>query len=120
METVSEGPLPFLDIDIYGRPNASLVHKLYRKPTNNNLYLNTKSHHHPSNNQAVLSTLIRRARALCDEDSLQAELVFLRDSFKQNGYNDKQIHRALNHHLYLDQPYYKPNSGASCILLGLY
>jgi hypothetical protein len=50
MEIQSEGHLPFLDLDIYRRPD----------------------HHQPSNKQAVLSTLIHRARALCDEASLQA------------------------------------------------
>jgi hypothetical protein len=57
----------------------------------------------------VLSILKHRARALCDEDSLQAELVFLRDVFKQNGYNNRQIHRALNRRPHVDQPD-KPNS----------
>jgi hypothetical protein len=32
-----------------------------------------------------------RARALCDESSLQVKLEFLRDVFKQNGYNNQQI-----------------------------
>jgi hypothetical protein len=54
-----------------------------------NLYLNAGSHHHPSSKQAVLSTLVHRARALCDQDSLHAELVFLKDVFRQNGYNDQ-------------------------------
>jgi hypothetical protein len=85
METESEGHLPFLDLDIYRRPDASLGHAVYRKPTHTNLYLNAKSHHHPSNKQAVLSALIHRARLLCDDDSLQDELVFLRDAFKRNG-----------------------------------
>jgi hypothetical protein len=65
---------------------------VYRKPTHTNLYLNAKSYHHPSNKQAVLSTLIHRARALCDEDSLQAKLVFLKDVFRENGYSYRQIH----------------------------
>jgi hypothetical protein len=65
----------------------------------------------------VLSTLRHRARALCDEGSLQAELVFLRDVFKQNGYNDQQIHRALNHHLHLDQ-LDEPNSVAFLPFVG--
>jgi hypothetical protein len=43
----------------------------------------------PFNIQAVMSTLIHRARALCDEDSLQTELLFLKDVFKENGYNDR-------------------------------
>jgi hypothetical protein len=109
METESDGHLPFPDFDIYRRPDCSLRHKVYRKPTHTNLYLNAKSHHHPSNKQAVLSTLIHRARALCDDDSLQAELVFLKDVFKENGYNDRQIHRALNRrphqrHIRLEHP----------------
>jgi hypothetical protein len=36
--------------------------------------------------------------------------VFLRDVFKQNGYNDWQIHRALNCHTQLDHLENKPNS----------
>jgi hypothetical protein len=75
-------------------------------------------HHHPSNKQAVLSTLAHRARALCDEDSQQAEMVFLRDVFKQNVYNDWKIHRALNCHPHLDQPDNKPNSVTLLLFVG--
>jgi hypothetical protein len=38
--------------------------------------------------------------------------VFLRDVFKQNGYNGREIHRALNRRPHLDQPDNEPNSGA--------
>ncbi|XP_033607053.1 uncharacterized protein LOC117282253 [Cryptotermes secundus] len=96
METESEEHLPFLDIDIYRRPDGSLGHREYRKPTHTNLYLDARSHHHPSSKQAALSTLVHRARALCDQDSLRGELEFLKDIFRRNGYNDRQIHRALN------------------------
>jgi hypothetical protein len=96
----------------------ALGYKVYRKPTHTNLYLNAKSHHHPSNKQAVLSTLIHRAKALCDEDSLQAELVFLKDVFKENGYNDRQFHRALNHRPLLPQPDNKPHSVAFLRFVG--
>jgi hypothetical protein len=76
-ETEREGHLAFLYIDIYRRPNGSLDHRVYRKPIHTSLYLNVGSHHHPSNRQAMLSTLVHRAGALCDEGSLNAELVFL-------------------------------------------
>jgi hypothetical protein len=85
METECEGHLLFLDLDIYRGPDGSLGHEVYHKPTHINLYLNAKSHHHPSSKQAVLSALMHRARSLCNDDSQQAELVFLRDVFKQNG-----------------------------------
>jgi hypothetical protein len=57
METESERDLPFLDLDIYRRPDGCLGHEVYRKPTHTNFYLNAKSHHHPSNKQAVLNIL---------------------------------------------------------------
>jgi hypothetical protein len=117
METKSEGHLPFLDFDIYRRPDGCLRLKVYRKPTHTNLFLSVKSHHHPSNKQVILSTLIHRARALCEEDSLQAEFVFLKDVFRENGYNDRQIHRALNRHLHLPQPD-EPNSVAFLPFVG--
>jgi hypothetical protein len=58
METEKDGHIPFLDIDIYRRPDGSLGHKVYRKPTHTNLYLYPESHHYPSNKQAVLATLV--------------------------------------------------------------
>jgi hypothetical protein len=64
---------------------------VYSKPPHTSLYLNVKSHHHTYSKHTAFSTLVHRAKALCDEDRLQAELVFLRDVFKQNGYNNQQI-----------------------------
>jgi hypothetical protein len=118
METESEGHLPFLDLDIYRRPDGSPGHKVYRRPTHTNLYHNAKSHHRPSNKQAVLSTLIHRARALCDEDSLQAVLMFLKGIFRENGYNDRQIHRALNRRLHLPQLDNEPHSATFLPFVG--
>jgi hypothetical protein len=112
METESEDHLPFLDIDIYMRPDGSLGHRVYRKSTHTNLYPNAGSHDHPSSKQAVLSTLVHRARALCDQDRLHVELVFLRDIFRQNVYNDWQIHRVLNHRPNISQPENNPDSVA--------
>ena len=68
---------PFLDIDIYRKSNGTLGHKVYRKPTHTNLYLNSASYHHPYNKQAVLKTLIHRARTICDKDSIHEDLRFL-------------------------------------------
>jgi hypothetical protein len=45
-------------------------------------------------------------------------LVFLRDFFKQNSYNDQQIHKALNHHPHLNQSDNKPNSVAFLPFVG--
>jgi len=89
-----EGHLPFLDIDIYRKTDGSLGHKVYRKPTHTNLHLHQNSHHHPANKQTVFASLIRKAKALCDQDSLTQELEFLTTVFKDNGYSPQQI-RAM-------------------------
>jgi hypothetical protein len=95
MEIEEEGHLPFLDIDIYRKTDGSLGHKVYRKPTHTNLYLHQNSHHHPANKQSVLASLIHRAKALCDEDSITQELEFLTTVFKDNGYSHQQIRQAM-------------------------
>jgi hypothetical protein len=66
----------------------------------------------------MLSTLIHRARALCDEDSLQDELLFLKDVFKVHGYNNRQIHTALNRRPHLPQPDNEPHSVAFLPFVG--
>jgi len=48
-----------------------------KKPTHTNLYLNPGPRHHPSNKQTVLATLVHRARALSDKESLYDELEFI-------------------------------------------
>jgi hypothetical protein len=76
METERNGHLPFFDIDIYWKPDASLGHRVYYKPRHMNLCLSSSYHHHPSNKQAVLSILFHRARVLCEHESLHNELEF--------------------------------------------
>jgi hypothetical protein len=60
----------------------------------------------------IFSTLVHRARALCDQDSLHGELVFLGDIFRQNGYTERQIRRALNPRPRVGQSDDKPDSVA--------
>jgi hypothetical protein len=95
MKTEMDWYLPFLDMYIYRRNSGSLGHKVCRKLTRTDLYLNANSDHHPSNKQALLNTTIHRTYALCVSDSLQDELAFLRTTFKDNGYNNKRIRRAF-------------------------
>jgi hypothetical protein len=84
MQKEEDGHLPFLDIDIYRKPDGSLRHKAYRKPTHTNIYLHQNSHHHPANKLSVLASLIHRAKSLCDQDSLTQELEILTAVFKDN------------------------------------
>jgi hypothetical protein len=87
MEVEEDGHLPFLDIDVYRKRDGSLRHKVYRKHTHTILYLHQTSHHHPANKHSVLSSLVHRAKALCNQESLAPELTLLTNVFKQNGYS---------------------------------
>jgi len=96
MEKETEGHLPFLGINIYRRWDGSLGHKIYRKPTHTDLYLNPGSHHHPSSIKAVVSMLVHRGRALCDKESLHDDFKFHKTTFRENSYSIQQIRQALN------------------------
>jgi hypothetical protein len=84
------------------KADCSLGHRVYWKPppphphTRTNLYLHATSHH-PSNKQSPLSTLVQRARVLCDSTSLHYEPQFLRDAFRRNGYGARQMQRLSFH-----------------------
>jgi len=82
-----EGHLPFWDIEIYRKTDGYLGHRVYRKLTHTRLYLHQNSHHQPAKKQSVLTSLIHRAKTLCDQDSLKQELEFLTTVFKDNGYS---------------------------------
>jgi hypothetical protein len=64
METEKYGHLPFLDVDIYRRLDDTLGHKVYRKTTHPNIYLQQDSHHHPANKFSSLSSLFHRAHTI--------------------------------------------------------
>jgi len=74
----------------------SLGQKVYCISTHTNTYLKPRSHHHPSNKQAVLSTSVHRARALHNRSSLADEFDFLRETTLGYEYSQKQIWYALN------------------------
>jgi hypothetical protein len=89
--------LAFLDILVSMRPDGSLGHRVYRKPTHTDLYLRAKSEHHPAQKKAVLTTLVQRDRTICDANSLDAEINHLKKAFNQNGYSDRDIKQAVHH-----------------------
>jgi hypothetical protein len=68
------------------------------------LYLNGESHHHPSEKNLVLCTLIHRAKAIADEENFPREISRFRKTFAQNGYSQQQINVALKRTLRPKKP----------------
>jgi hypothetical protein len=113
METESDSHLTFQHLDIYSRPDGSLGHKVYRKPTHTNIYHSAKSHHHPSNKLWCTGPGLSVMKTAC-----RPSLGFLRDVFRQNGYNDWQIHSALNRRSHLNHRATSPTLSPFCPLSG--
>jgi Reverse transcriptase (RNA-dependent DNA polymerase) len=103
MEVEVNGQLPFLDVLVKKKPNSTLSHTVYRKPTHTNRYLNAASHHHPTQIRAVAYTLATRSRRIADEDNMKAEAGLLREALLKNGFPNRLIHKALHR-----QPSHKP------------
>jgi hypothetical protein len=108
METENIGNSPFLDIlvDIYRRPDGSLGHRGHCRLTHTHTPIST------STSSPIITYSINKlyylpwctAPEFSVKRSLQAEIVLLRDVFKQNGYNDRQVHRIFNRRPHLGQP----------------
>jgi hypothetical protein len=86
--------LPFLDINIYRSGSGFLGHRVYRKPTHKDQYLNATSYHHLGQKLGVISTLTHRAN-ISHEYNLHMELAHLRSTSRKNTYSPTQIHREL-------------------------
>jgi len=95
MEVEKNQSLSFLDVLVSRRPDGSLGHTVYRKPTHTDLYLHAKSAHHPAQKKGVLHSLTKCARKLCDSNRLDKEIQHLKETFRKNGYSKHDIRQAL-------------------------
>jgi hypothetical protein len=77
VEVEQNKTLPFLDILVSRRLDASHGHSVYRKSTHTDLYHHTKSEHHLAQKQTVLTTQVRCARILCDPESLRGKIPMI-------------------------------------------
>lgn len=95
MESEKDGALPFLDVLVKRKPDGTLGHQVYRKPTHTNRYLNAQSNHHPAQKQSVINTLIHRAKTLSEVGNLHEELATLKEVLISNGFTSRNIERAI-------------------------
>ena len=112
--------IPFLDVLLSIKEDGSLGHKVYRKPTHTDRYLNYNSFHHPSIKNSVCKTLVNRAKTICDDDSIHDELEHLRNVLSINGFPRHLIENAMKtpkrrtqeneYHSYVCLPYIGPAS----------
>ena len=89
MELETNNSLPFLDVLISMKEDGSIAHQVFRKKTHTEKYLHANSHHFPSQNFGIISTLATRAHRISDIDHIDQELEHLHQVFKMDGYDSK-------------------------------
>ena len=73
MEVEENERIPFLDVLIYRKLDGSLGHKVFRKKTHTDNYLDVDSHHHPAEKLGIINTIEKRAVRICDDEHLKEE-----------------------------------------------
>ncbi|XP_032686437.1 uncharacterized protein LOC116851269 [Odontomachus brunneus] len=87
--------IPFLDVLVQRNQNGTLSHQVYRKPTHTDCYQHATSHHHPSQKNYVISSLVYRAFTISESSSLDGELEHISTVLTKNGYNNKNISQTI-------------------------
>ena len=88
--------LPFLDVLVMKRPDGTLGHTVYRKPTHTSRYLNAASHHHPAQLASVANTLAVRSTRIADKEHIAKELHGLRQDLEANGFSSYTVAKAFS------------------------
>ena len=83
----------FLDVSLKRREDGTLQRSVYRKSTWSGQYINFHSFTDLKIKRNLVRCLTFRARKICSEDTLQAELLFLAETLKRNGYPEQFIRK---------------------------
>ena len=94
LDQQTDGQLPFLDVCIH-YSGSEVSFSVYRKPTHTDLYLRRDSAHPRSVFKGILSALGMRAQRVCSKKRISEERRHLRNVFRRNGYDDREISRGL-------------------------
>lgn len=94
MELENNNSIPFLDV-LVNKVNQHLETSVYYKKTHTGRYLDYHSNHTKGVKTGVIKCLALRARNICSETTINAEMSNLEQTFKQNGYPEDLIRNAL-------------------------
>ncbi|XP_029165861.1 uncharacterized protein LOC114936730 [Nylanderia fulva] len=94
MEIEQNNQLPFLDVLVKKNKDGTLGHRVYRKSTHTDRYLHATSHHHLTQKNSVISSLICRALTISELTFLNEELEHLNQVLTKNRYNNKDIYQT--------------------------
>jgi hypothetical protein len=86
MESEENNSISFLDLRIRRRIDGSIQRSVHRKCTWSGQYLHFQSFVPIQYKRGLVRTLFHRARSICSEDELKAEIETLYKTLEENGY----------------------------------
>ena len=95
IELEKSNQLAFLDVCLSRRPDGTIQRTVHRKSNWTDQYIHFKSFVPMKHKVNLITCLADRAKKICSEDKLVAELAFLREIFLKNGYPEKLIQKKL-------------------------
>ena len=85
-----------LDLELnINRRQKRIEFNVHYKKTNTNITIKKKSNHRESIKKGVIKGYADRARALCDEAYVDAEMRNIQEVFEDNGYGKEEILNAM-------------------------
>ena len=96
MEEEENNRLASLDLEMnVNRKQKRVEFGVHYKKTNTNITIKKQSNHTERTKQGVIRGYAERAKAYCDPEYLQNELVNIQHIFEDNGYSKKEIAAAM-------------------------
>jgi hypothetical protein len=96
-EVEEEGKIPFLDLSVSRTREEGIEFDIYRKPTDNQLFIRSDSYHHPSHKHAAFhSMFFRLFNTPMSNANFNKEKNYIMETGKINGYDEKTLMRIFN------------------------
>ena len=95
LEKETNNQLAFLDVNLTRTVDGTAQQSVHRKKTHSGQYINFNNFVPMRYKRNLIKNLTARARKICSEDTLGAELQHLKDIFRENGYPERFIERNM-------------------------
>ena len=95
-EEEENNKLAVLDLELnVNRKRKKIDFNVHYKKTNTNITIKKKSNHTDRTKRGIIKGYSDRAKKLCDPAYLDDELQNIKDVFKENGYEEREIDEAV-------------------------
>ena len=94
-EEENKSELNYLEITTINNKTGKYQFKVYRKQAITNIQIKPDSCHDNRIKEGVFKGYIRRAKAICSEEHLSEEIEFIKQIFRENGYDEARLNKLI-------------------------